>query len=50
MAASQQLQPLPPVVTAPESWRRVLNENAELINRLLFGYQDYAIIAHKPTA
>lgn len=50
VAASHQLQPLPPVVTAPESWRRVLNENAERVNRLLFGYQDYAVIARKPTA
>ena len=26
------------------------NENAERINRLLFGYQDYAVIARKPSA
>jgi O-antigen chain-terminating methyltransferase len=43
------LQPLaPPPESALESWRTVLNENAQKLNDLLFTYQDYALIARKP--
>ncbi len=42
-----QLQPVPPAGEALEGWQQTLNDNVRKANRLLFDYQDYALIARK---
>lgn len=42
------LQLLAPAGPGTEPWRAVLNANAERLNQVLFGYQDYALIARRP--
>ena len=44
------LQPIePPTEGVGEPWRHVFNENVRKLNDLLFTYQDYALIARKPS-
>ncbi len=45
------LQPVPPVQQSEfEPWRALLNENVRKLNDLLFTYQEYALVARKPSA
>ncbi|MEK7214273.1 MAG: class I SAM-dependent methyltransferase, partial [Chloroflexota bacterium] len=46
------LQLLPPIDPLPgsEPWRSTLNANVQRLNDVLFGYQDYAVIARKSPA
>ena len=44
------LQPIEPLPEGKEEpWRHVFNENVRKLNDLLFTYQDYALIARKPS-